>query len=143
MAAISEPTQVLEFDLGETRYCLNIEFVSQIVEQQTLTTLPQSPPEVAGVTDLRGETTTVIDPRFLFDIEADRETNHIIVFDSEAIESGSSLGWQIDAVHRVSDVASEEIDESSMAETERVKGLLNRDDGFVVWVTPEPRETSE
>lgn len=137
MSVTADPSQVLEFDLGPNRYCVDIEYVSQIVDHQSVTDLPNAPAHVAGVTDLRGRTTTVVDPGELFDIDGSSEADHILVFDPDAIDADSTVGWEIDAVHRVVDVAAAEVDETSMSDTEGIEGLISRDDGFVIWVTPE------
>ena len=136
MAASTTTTQVLEFDLGPDRYCVDIEYVSQIVEKQEFTPLPNAPEHIKGVIDLRGETTTILDPKVIFDIEADEEEDHIVVFDSDELDSDAVLGWQIDSVHQVVDVAPDEIERSPVEDRDGVHGLVNRDDGFVIWISP-------
>lgn len=56
--------QVLEFTLGEEQYCIDIEYVTEVVSRskKDVTSIPDSPPHVEGAIDLRGETTRVIDP---------------------------------------------------------------------------------
>ncbi|TKR25600.1 chemotaxis protein CheW [Natronomonas salsuginis] len=138
MAAASN-TQVLEFDLGTERYCIDIEFVSQIVDRQHITPLPNAPTHVEGVTDLRGETTTIVDPKVLFDIEATGDEDHIVVFDSDQLGEGSAMGWQIDMVHRVVDVAPDEIESSPIDGQTGIEGVIDRGEGegFVIWVSPD------
>lgn len=136
MATTASTTQVLEFDLGPDRYCVDIEYVSQIVEKQAFTPLPNAPEHIKGVIDLRGETTTIIDPKVIFEIDADSEEDHIVVFDSDELDTNAVLGWQIDSVHQVTEVAPEEIEQSPVSDQEGVHGLINRDDGFVIWISP-------
>lgn len=138
MAAASS-TQVLEFDLGTERYCIDIEFVSQIVDRQRITPLPNAPAHVEGVTDLRGETTTIVNPKVLFGIEATGGEDHIVVFDSDELNEGSSMGWQIDTVHRVVDVTPDEIESSPVEGESGIEGVIDRGegDGFVIWVSPQ------
>jgi len=134
--AAESTTQVLEFDLGPDRYCVDIEYVSQIVEEQAFTPLPNAPEHVKGVIDLRGETTTIIDPKELFDIDADDEEDHIVVFDPDELDSDAVLGWQIDSVHQVSEITPEDIERSPVEDQEGIHGLINRGDEFVIWISP-------
>lgn len=62
------------------------------MEHQSVTELPNSPPHVVGVTDFRGETTTVVDPKRLFDIDDDGATDHIMVFDSDRLDADAPTG---------------------------------------------------
>lgn len=136
MSAGTEPSQVLEFDLGDDRFCVGIEYVSQIVEREDVRDLPNTPGHVEGVTELRGETTTIVDPKRVFDVDGGGEADHIIVFDAETVGDDASVGWQIDSVQRVVEVAPEDVDESAMADQSGIRGLINRGDEFVVWLTP-------
>ncbi|MEF8782064.1 MAG: chemotaxis protein CheW [Haloarculaceae archaeon] len=64
--------QVLNFTLGENKYCVSINCVSEIVESSDIRTMPGSPAHVKGITDLRGQTTTVVDPATVMDISSDQ-----------------------------------------------------------------------
>ena len=122
---------VLEFSLGENRYCIDIAHVEEIVDADAeITPVPNSAPQVVGVVDLRGQTTTVVDPSVSLDLDADGEGDRIVV-----LSAADSTGLLIDEVHEVLDVDPENVDESTGSETTR--GVLRRDDGFVVWVDPE------
>lgn len=85
-----------------------------------------------GVMDLRGETTKIIDPKQVFDVESGSDGERIIIFDNEGNES---VGWQVDSVHEVRLVDEESIDSMS-DDSQSIKGVVQRDDGFVVIVEP-------
>ena len=122
---------VLEFSLGENRYCIDIAHVEEIVDADAeITPVPNSEPQVVGVVDLRGETTTVVDPSVSLDLDDDSDGERIIV-----LSSVESTGLLIDEVHEVLEVDPENVDESTGSETTR--GVLRRDERFVVWVDPE------
>ena len=57
---MSDTTQVLTFTLGEAEYCVPIEYVAEIGGGDTVRSVPNTDPHVEGVTDLRGETTTIV-----------------------------------------------------------------------------------
>ena len=140
MAAIeteAEPTKVLEFGLGDGTYCLDIGVIDEIVDAGELTRIPNSPEHVEGVMDLRGRTTTIIDPKTLFDIPESGARDRIVVFDDTEIDAGGTVGWMVDEVFQVRDVAPADIDQGTTVDDEGVLGIVKSDDRFVVWVSPE------
>ena len=130
-------TQVLEFGLGEETYCLNIDVIDEIVDAGQLTRIPNSPPHVEGVMDLRGRTTSIINPKTVFNIDEDGERNRIIVFDPDAIGDQGTIGWIVDEVYQVTDITPEDVDETTTANDENVNGIVKGEDKFVVWVDPD------
>jgi len=81
----------LEFGLGDGTYCLDIGVIDEIVDAGELTRIPNSPDHVEGVMDLRGRTTTIVDPKTVFDIDEDGPRERIVVFDDAEIDEGSSV----------------------------------------------------
>jgi purine-binding chemotaxis protein CheW len=132
-----ETTSVLEFVLGAERYCLDISYVEQIVERGTVTRIPNAPAFVEGVIDLRGDITTVIDPTETLATGDDDGGDRIVVFDSDRMDDGWSVGWAVDGVRRVSTVSLDSVKESPIDEP-WINGVIKRaDDGeFVVWTEP-------
>jgi purine-binding chemotaxis protein CheW len=119
------------FRLGETEYCLDIEHVDEIVERGELTPLPNSAPHFEGVMDLRGETTTIFNPRTYFDIDGGGDgADRILILDREA----GNVGWLVDEVDRVIEFASDRV-EARVAEG-AVEGVLHAESGFIVVVDP-------
>ncbi|QLG28419.1 purine-binding chemotaxis protein CheW [Halorarum halophilum] len=131
-----EITQVLEFGLGEETYCLDIAYIDEIVDAGELTAIPNSPRHVEGVMDLRGKTTTIIDPKTLLGVAEDGARERIIVFDPQETDEGGTVGWVVDEVYQVRDVAPEQVDEATTAGDDDVRGIVKGDDRFVVWVEP-------
>ena len=135
---MSEKSQVIEFELGRERYCIDIAYVSEVVriERDQLTPLPNSPRHVQGVVDLRGKTATVVDPYVLLNIDGELERfGQLLVFDDVEI-GGDQAGWLVEDVCRVSDVESDLVEESP-AEHDAIRGVVNREDGFVIWTSPD------
>lgn len=128
---MGETTNVLEFSLGDGRYCIDIGHVDEIVDAtEDVTPVPDSEPQVVGVVDLRGETTTVVDPKVTLGLDSDSDGRRIVV-----LSEFDGTGLLIDDVHQVQDVADEDVDTSTASESTR--GVIRRDDRFVVWVDPE------
>lgn len=136
METESEPTKVLEFGLGDDTYCLEIGVIDEIVDAGELTRIPNSPDHVEGVMDLRGRTTTIVDPKTVFDIDDSGARERIVVFDGEELGEGGTVGWIVDEVYQVRDVTPKDVDESSTADENGVRGIVKTGDRFVVWVEP-------
>ncbi|WP_066411912.1 chemotaxis protein CheW [Halorubrum aethiopicum] len=136
--ADAEHTKVLEFGLGDGTYCLDIGVIDEIVDAGELTRIPNSPDHVEGVMDLRGRTTTIVDPKTLFSIEETGPRERIVVFDDDdRVSEGGTVGWIVDEVFQVRDVAPDDVDEGTTADDEGVHGIVKSDDRFVVWVAPD------
>ncbi|ACV11127.1 CheW protein [Halorhabdus utahensis DSM 12940] len=129
--------QVLEFELGSETYCVSIDHVTEIVDIGEVTSVPNSPRHVRGVMDLRGRTTSIVDPKIVFGINEDGAERRIIVFDPEIIADQEAAGWLVDEVHQVRQIDEGDVDDSpGGADSASIKGVVKRDEGFVIWVDP-------
>ncbi len=130
--------QVLEFKLGEETYCVSIDYVTEIVDVGDLTAVPNSPPHVRGVMDLRGRTTSIVDPKTIFDIDGESEERRIIVFDPGIVSDQGAAGWLVDEVYHVVQVDDADVDDSATQGDDALHGVVKREDEgtFVIWVDP-------
>jgi purine-binding chemotaxis protein CheW len=136
-AATADTTgQVLEFALGEETYCVSIDYVTEIVDVGELTTVPNAPPHVEGVMDLRGRTTSIVDPKVVFGISGDGERRRIIVYDPGIVEDQGAVGWLVDEVFQVVEVDPGNVDPAPGQDDDSIRGVVKRDDDFVIWVDP-------
>jgi len=107
--------QVVIFNLGEEQFAIDLFDVKEVVEYTTITKLPNVPPYVRGIIDLRGEITTIIDLKQRLNIPASTtssmETSRIIVLD-ETITT-SKIGILVDDVTSVSTFESGQVDYTS------------------------------
>ena len=142
---MSDTTQVLTFTLGEEEYCVPIEYVAEIVGGDTVRSVPNTEPHVEGVTDLRGETTTIVDPSTLLEVDTGQlltdggqATERIIVLDADALGTESPVGWLVEEVRAVTDVADDALDTGSVSENPFIRGFLkdDADDNFTLWLNP-------
>ncbi|WP_049925888.1 chemotaxis protein CheW [Halopiger goleimassiliensis] len=136
-ADTSESTHVLEFDLGENRYCVDIGYVAEIVNTDELTPIPNTPSHIEGVMDLRGETTKIVNLREIFRDRAgdgdDVIGNRIIVFKRKR-DSNERIGWLADEVHQVRELQTDIVD--TAVEGSQIAGIVRREDEFVLWIDP-------
>ena len=95
----SEQLQLVTFDVASEEFAVEILAVQEINRMMELTRVPQSPPEVEGVINLRGKIIPVMDLRKRFNLPAaDRnEQNRIVVIEVH----GRVIGFIVDRVHEV------------------------------------------
>ena len=128
--------QVLEFKLGSERYCVDIGFVSEIVDKGSLTHIPNAPHYVDGVMDLRGRTTSIVNPKALLGITERSESKRIVIFDAGEFEDEAAVGWVVDEVYQVVRVSMDDVEESPLDDGGPIEGIIKRDDGLVMWISP-------
>ena len=133
-----ELVRVLEFALGDEYYCLDIDYVEEIVKRETVTRVPNTDDYVEGVVDLRGQITTILDPKAMMDIDSEGTQNLIVVFDADVFEEQGAMGWIVDEVRQVVPVAESEVN-SAPVDGEYINGVVDRDDEdeFVIWIEPD------
>lgn len=117
-SASGDTLQVVEFLLGSEHFAIDLFDVKEVVEYTTITRLPNSPPYIKGIIDLRGEITTIVDlkQRLKIHMEADRpeENCRIIVLDEKCTKS--KIGIMVDDVLSVSTFYMKDVDRTSAAD---------------------------
>jgi len=131
-----DETRVLEFTLGAEQYCLDIEYVEEIVKREAVTRVPNTPDCVEGVVDLRGQITTILDPKELLDIDETGSKDLIVVFDPDGFDDQGAVGWVVDDVEQVTPIADDEVNDPPV-DGDHINGVVDRDGEFVIWTTPE------
>ena len=129
-------SQVLEFKLGEETYCVSIDYVTEIVDVGDLTTVPNAPAYVEGVMDLRGRTTSIVNPKAVFGIDGEGAEQRVVVFEPSIVADQSAAGWLVDEVYQVVQVSPDQVDTSPTQGDGSVHGIVKRDGAFVIWVDP-------
>jgi purine-binding chemotaxis protein CheW len=131
-----EEVQVLEFKLGTETYCVDIDYVSEIVDKGSLTEVPNAPHYVDGVMDLRGRTTSIVNPKALLNVRGDVESKRIVIFDPGTFEDEAAIGWVVDEVYQVFRVPLAEIEEPPMDNDDSIRGIIKRDGELIIWISP-------
>ena len=93
------PRQLVTFDVAGEEFAVDILDVQEINRMMPLTRVPQSPAEVEGVVNLRGQIIPVVNLRTRFHLRsADRDAQTRIV----VVEvRGRKIGFIVDRVHEV------------------------------------------
>jgi len=119
----------LTFRIGEEDYAFEIHYVTEIIGIQSITVLPDLPPFIKGVINLRGKVIPVIDIRLRFGMaeRAYDERTCIVVVKLHDM----TVGLLVDLVKEVVDILEEQIDPppavSKNYEARFVKGLGKMD----------------
>lgn len=97
--ASGDQLQLVTFEVASEEFAVDILSVQEINRMMDLTRVPQSPPEVEGVINLRGKIIPVLDLRKRFHLQvSDRnEHNRIVVVEVH----GRVIGFIVDRVHEV------------------------------------------
>jgi purine-binding chemotaxis protein CheW len=138
---------VVEFEIQNSLYALDIGVAREIVEMMPVTSIPRSPPYLAGIINLRGELTNIINLADLLNPTSSGSVSgsqKIIVLVPEAA-GGSNIGIIVDEVHSVIKVSEEDTEtmDGSISSAAYIKGIikLGRGEGakqagkdLVIWI---------
>ena len=121
--------QMLTFVLGDETYGVDILRVQEIRGWSPVTRVPQSPPHVLGVLNLRGSIVPVVDLRMRLNLDRAEYTpvTVIIVLSIDSGHGRRDFGVVVDAVSDVINVQAADIkkapDMGSQVNTEYIQGL--------------------
>jgi purine-binding chemotaxis protein CheW len=137
-ATEAESHQVLTFVLGEETYGVDILRVQEIRGWSAVTKIPNSPPHVLGVLNLRGSIVPIVDLRKRFNLaQAEYTAVTVIIVLTVRAEAGRrDFGVVVDGVSDVVDVEAAAVkptpDLGSRAATDHIKGLVSIAERMVV-----------
>ncbi len=94
-----EQLQLVTFEVGDEEFAIEILTVQEINRMMLITRVPQSPPCVEGVINLRGRIIPVIDLRKRFDLEPSSKGNDSRIVVVEV--NRRVLGFVVDRVNEV------------------------------------------
>jgi purine-binding chemotaxis protein CheW len=112
MTEVTEQTQFLTFLLAEESYAVSILRVKEIIECDTVTRVPNLPPSIRGVINLRGAVVPVMDLAVRFGLRGCPVTKRTCVIIAE-VEAGGErrvMGLMADAVSQVIDLPAADIE---------------------------------
>jgi len=105
-------TQYLSFQLAGEEFAFGILRVKEILEYDTITRVPNAPPSVRGVINLRGAVVPVLDLATLFSLPATLVTKRscVIIVEVRVDDQELVMGILADAVNQVIELAPETIE---------------------------------
>ena len=140
---MAEMKDVVQFGIGGVQYALDINIAREIVEMMPITPVPRAPEHIAGIINLRGEITNILNLNYLMGLPPGEEVENrkIIVLVPEAA-NGSNVGLIVDDVQSVLQVSGEDIDQmdEAMSREAYVKGIIkigkedSENKNLVIWI---------
>lgn len=127
--------QVLTFTIAGDKYCVDIDPVSEVLwNEYEMAQVPDMDDHVAGVSNLRGRSVEVIDPKHVLELDEQGAEENLILFEpTDDDERG--FAWLVDTVEQVLSISEDEIDES--VSDDQLRGLIERDEELIMWLTAE------
>jgi len=116
----SDEIQVVEFLLGEKTFAIDLFDTKEVINQPEITPLPDAPPYVEGIIDLRGIITTILDLKSLMNIAEDAKDgrrSRVIVLDADL--SHKIIGVLVDDVLSVTTYNESVVDRDQHSEGAR------------------------
>lgn len=106
--------QYLTFLTAGEEYAISIVKVREIIEYEIVTTVPNTPPWVSGVTNLRGKVVPVVDLAVKFGLPASRVTKFSCIIITDVLFQGENLtmGVLADSVSQVIDLSADDIEKT-------------------------------
>jgi purine-binding chemotaxis protein CheW len=135
---MSDAKQLVTFQLGEELYGINIMDVKEIVRVQAIRAIPNAPPYVEGIFNLRSEIIPIINLHKRFHLkrmitsEEDELLSGFIILDID----GMKLGVIIDRISRVITIEKEDIQPPpqmlSGIGAEYIQGVVRQEHGYLI-----------
>ncbi|BBA71007.1 chemotaxis protein CheW [Geobacter sulfurreducens] len=145
-----ELIQLVSFTVDHEEYGVDVLKVREIIRMSTITHVPEAPPYVDGIINLRGRVIPIISMRDKFglaDVASDNRTRIVVMGVGDAL-----LGFRVDAVSEVIRIAGNRIQPSpallsSGGEQEYVVGVVDQGEKLLVMLDPDkmltPRELGQ
>ncbi len=131
-----ELLQLVSFNIGSEEFGVDILKVQEINRMVEITRVPQAPPYVEGVINLRGKVIPIVDLRKRFNLE-DKEydkNTRIVVVDI----SGNIMGMVVDSVSEVLRLPSNTIEPPpeivASINSEYIKGVAKLEDRLLIFL---------
>ncbi len=102
----------LTFALAHEEYGVPVLKVREIIKMMDITCVPQVPPHIKGVINLRGKVIPIVDLRLKFGMPTQDYTERtcIIVVEVKAAERALMLGMIVDSVSEVLNISTDEME---------------------------------
>lgn len=107
-----EQSQYLTFHIAEEEYAIGILRVREIIQFDSATRVPKTPPWILGVINLRGSVVPVVDLAVKFGLPATSVTSSTCIVITEVLMGGEQtvMGLLADAVSQVVELGADQID---------------------------------
>ncbi|MDC9823103.1 chemotaxis protein CheW [Devosia sp. ZB163] len=134
---MADKAQYVTLGVNGELFAAPVEKVQEILEMRPVARLPQAPPNLLGMTDVRGEGIPVLDLRLTLGLpEADdTENTRIVVLNVNGATAPMTVGLRTDRVYEVTVLDSDALDQPPAVSGEwrahAVAGIGRRNGNFV------------
>ncbi|MCS6837278.1 MAG: chemotaxis protein CheW [Bdellovibrionaceae bacterium] len=130
---MSQSQRYLCFNLGKEEYAIPLLKVREVIGMPELTPIPQMPPYIMGMMNLRGNVITVMDLRSRLGIKSKSTQEEAVII----VEIGPiNLGCAVDAVNSVISISPSEILEKPQLENMKslhyIEGVIHRENSLIL-----------
>jgi purine-binding chemotaxis protein CheW len=132
----------LSFQLEGESYCMEILKVRELMGMTDITPLPQTPPFIRGVINLRGQIIPIVDLRLKFGLQFREYTKRTSIIVCE-VDCGEKvmMGLVVDSIHEVVSVPPEKITNlpyiNAKIKADYIKGVATTQDGIKIMLDVE------
>jgi len=130
----NEMLQLVTFKLSGQKYAVDILKVREINNFTEITYIPDAPPFLEGVINLRGKVIPVLNlkKKFGFDDTASRDTAKIVIIDIRGVATGLIVDSVSDVLRISSDVVESASSVSANISTDFIAGIAKLTEGLVM-----------
>lgn len=126
--------QMITFALGSEEYGVDIAEVQEINRMVPITRVPQAPPFMEGVINLRGRLIPIIDLRTRFGMDRSEPTKNTRIVVTEI--RSKRLGMVVDSVYEVLRIPIEQIEDTpelvAGVDTEYIRGVAKMGERLII-----------
>ncbi|MDR1735737.1 MAG: chemotaxis protein CheW [Oscillospiraceae bacterium] len=108
--------EYMAFAIGSEIYGLKIEYISEILNMQTITVVPEVPAYIKGIINMRGKILPVMDVRLRFNKEPMEYNDRTCII--VAMINNTMVGLIVDTVREVMEILPDEITDTESAAKE-------------------------
>lgn len=132
-----QKSQLIVFRLGDEEYGLQIGQIKEVVPTPHITRLPQTPPYVKGVANIRGNIIAVVDLEEKFGLKQkadDSANNYTLVVESDEVK----MGILVRELPNTLNVKQSQIEDSANiiqdggADQSYIKGIVKMEDRLII-----------
>lgn len=132
--------QIVVFKLGQEEYGLHIDQIKEVVITPTITRMPQTPPYVKGVANIRGNVIAILDLEEKFGLQRNTESaktgnNFTLVIESEEYK----MGILVREVPNTLSISSSSVEDSiftgdNQQEQSYITGIVKLDKRLIIMI---------
>lgn len=128
----SKSKAYLTFSLGDEKFAIPVDHVQEVVEFGQVTKVPNAPPYMLGIINLRGRVLPLLDTKIKLGLEPAEQSkkSRIMVLDIRTeLNKDIQIGAMVDVAREVVEISEDEIQEApefhNLKNTAPITGIVN------------------